>query len=418
MGRLLQINPVIRKNTSTGKIMREIGELAASRGWESYIAYSKGRDGVPEGGMVGKSKLVPVGGRLSVALHGMKTRLFDGHGLGSRIATRRFVKDIRKIDPDIIHIHNIHGYFLNYEILFKYLAKAGKPVIWTVHDCWLYTGHCYYYTAIGCSKWMEGCGNCPQRKAFPKSLFIDRSSEMWKRKAMAFNSIPKDRFLIAPVSEWICGEMKQSYLKDCNFKVIHNGIDLEAFKPATREQIDSVRRNYGLGERHILLGLASLWIKEKGWDDFISLAGKIDKEKEVIVMVGVNVAMAGELPEGIVAIRRTESREELAVLYSAADAFINPTYQDNYPTVNLEAIACGTPVITYRTGGSIEAVTEETGRIVEVGDVEGLYKAYLELGELSREDLRKSCRERALAGFSKEDRYEDYLKLYESLTAR
>ena len=199
MPKLLQINPVLRRNTSTGKIMQEIGELAASRGWESWIAYSRGRDGVPDAPSAPKgSKLLPVGSRLSVALHGLETRLFDRHGLGSRLATRRFVKALRRLDPDIIHIHNIHGYFLNYKILFRYLAECGKPVIWTVHDCWLYTGHCYYYSAAGCDAWTRGCGNCPQRKAFPSSLFFDRSGKNFRDKSKAFNSVPKDKFVIAP----------------------------------------------------------------------------------------------------------------------------------------------------------------------------------------------------------------------------
>ena len=186
MKKLLQINPVIRTNTSTGRIMQEIGELAMANGWESYVAYSGGRDGVKPC----KSKLMPVGGKLDVAFHGLWTRLTDRHGLASWFATKRFISEIKELKPDVIHIHNIHGYFLNYRMLFEYLKEADIPVIWTVHDCWLYTGHCYYYSSIGCDKWMSGCGNCPQRTAFPASWFIDRSKQNLKDKSEAFNSIP------------------------------------------------------------------------------------------------------------------------------------------------------------------------------------------------------------------------------------
>lgn len=410
MKKLLQINPVIRTNTSTGRIMQEIGELAMANGWESYIAYSGGRDGVKPC----KSKLMPVGGKFDVALHGIWTRLTDGHGLASWYATRKFIEEVKALKPDVIHIHNIHGYFLNYKILFEYLKDADIPVIWTVHDCWLYTGHCYYYSSIGCDKWMSGCGNCPQRAAFPTSWFIDRSVQNLKDKSKAFNSI-KDKLTIVPVSEWIRGEMSKSILKDCAYQVIHNGIDLNVFAPQLDDK--EVREKYGLGDKHIILGLASIWSKEKGWDDFMEMS-KMLREDEVIVMVGVSEEQQKRLPENVVGIRRTENVRQLAELYSAATAFVNPTWQDNYPTVNLESIACGTPVVTYRTGGSIEAVTEKTGYIVEQGDAKGLLEAVREIERKGNLEYEADCRAHALANFRKEDRYADYLKLYEDLTTR
>lgn len=410
MKRLLQINPVIRTNTSTGRIMQEIGELAMANGWESYVAYSGGRDGVKPC----RSKLMPVGGKFDVAFHGLWTRLTDRHGLASWFATKRFISEIKELKPDVIHIHNIHGYFLNYKMLFEYLKEAGIPVIWTVHDCWLYTGHCYYYSSIGCGKWMSGCGNCPQRTAFPTSWFIDRSKQNLKDKSEAFNSI-KDKLTIVPVSEWIRGEMSRSILKDCQYQVIHNGIDLNVFDVQPDDK--AVREKYGLGDKHIILGLASIWSKEKGWDDFMEMS-KMLNENEVIVMVGVTEEQQKRLPENIVGIRRTENVRQLAELYSAAVAFVNPTWQDNYPTVNLESIACGTPVVTYRTGGSIEAVTEKTGYVVEQGDVKGLLDAVREIERKGNLEYKADCRAHALANFLKEDRYADYLKLYENLTHR
>lgn len=413
MKKLLQINPVLRRNTSTGKIMQEIGELAMKNGWESYIAYSRGRDGYSPDSC--KSHLIPVGSKLSVALHGVETRLFDRHGLGSVAATRKFIAEIEKIDPDIIHIHNIHGYFLNYKILFDYLAKSGRKVIWTIHDCWLFTGHCYYYTAAGCNKWQESCGNCPQRTAFPKSIFLDRSAKNLKDKSRAFNSLKTENFVIAPVSEWMKNEMSHSFLAGKNFQVIHNGIDTETFKPVDDA---TVRVKYGLGNKHILLGLASIWLREKGFDDFVRLASGLNDD-EVLVMVGrMTDEQKARLPKSIVTINRTENMTELAELYSAASAFINPTWQDNYPTVNLEAISCGTPVITYRTGGSVESICEKTGFIVEQGDTAGILDCFRIIRSKGKEHYTQPCRDYALEHFRKEDRYADYLELYEKLRER
>lgn len=409
MKKLLHINPVLRTSTSTGRIIQEIGTMAMAAGWDNYIAYSKGRDGIKPS----QSKLIPVGSKLSVAWHGVLTRFFDMHGLGSRKATRRFVREIEKISPDVIHIHNIHGYFLNYMILFEYLSKKDIPVVWTVHDCWLYTGHCYHYASVGCDKWKILCENCPQKRAFPTSMFMDRSRQNFIDKKKAFNSLTD--LTIVTVSEWMKEEMSHSFLKDCRFQVIHNGIDLEVFDVQPDDK--AVREKYGLGDRKIILGLASIWCKEKGWDDFVQMSEMLN-EDEVIVMVGVNEKQMEQLPKGVVGIRRTENVRQLAELYSAATAFVNPTWQDNYPTVNLEAIACGTPVVTYRTGGSIEAVTEKTGFIVEQGDVKGLLEAVRKIAERGKVQYTADCRAHALKNFRKEERYADYLKLYESITTR
>ena len=408
MKRLLQINPVLRVNTSTGRIMQEIGELAMQNGWESYIAYSYGRDGIKPC----KSQLIPVGNKWSVAWHGLETRLFDRHGLASDGATRKFVRQIEELGPDVIHIHNIHGYFLNYKILFDFLAHSGIPVVWTIHDCWLYTGHCYYYSFAQCNRWQSGCNHCPQKKDFPASWLFDRSQRNYADKKKAFTSLSAEQLTIVPVSEWIREEMQKSFLKDFRFRVIHNGINTEVFNVCDSEK---VRAAYQLGDKHILLGVASIWSREKGLFDFIEMAGMLNKD-EVIVLVGVKPEEKKLLPANVVGIARTENISQLAELYAAADAFINPTWQDNYPTVNLEAMACGTPVVTYRTGGSVEAVTGDLGFIVEQGDVKSLLEAARMVSRCGKEYYRKRCREYAWTYFRKEDRYADYLKLYDEVT--
>lgn len=409
MKKLLQINPVLRINTSTGRIMQEIGELVMQNGWESYIAYSRGRDGIRK---PCRSNTIPVGNLRSTIWHGIMTRLFDRHGLSSDGATRQLIRKIEKLHPDIIHIHNIHGYFLNYRILFDYLSRCGIPVIWTVHDCWLYTGHCYHYSYARCNKWQTGCCHCPQKSEFPASYLFDRSEKNYADKRKAFTSMPHDKLVIVPVSEWIRNEMRHSFLKDYEFRIIHNGINTDLFQAYGS---DAVKARYGLQGKHILLGVASIWSREKGLYDFIKLAEQLRADEE-IVLVGVKEREKKRLPANVIGIGRTENIHQLAELYAAADVFINFTWQDNFPTVNLEAIACGTPVVTYRTGGSVEAVTDETGFVVGQGDLGGALEAIRAIERRGKDFYTEACRAYALAHFRKEDRYADYLHLYDELT--
>lgn len=403
--KLLQINPVVRLNTSTGRIMKEIGELAMANGWESYVAYSGARDGRPQH----TSQLVPVGDKLDLAIHAVATRLFDAHGLASRRATRQLIRRIREIDPDVIHIHNIHGYFLNYPMLCKFLKESGKPVIWTVHDCWLYTGHCYYYSAAKCDKWRTGCGHCPQKRAFPASLLLDRSARNWRDKQRAFGSL--DNLTIVPVSDWIRQEMASSFLSDKRFRVFHNGIDLDTFRPEAAE--GEPRR-----EGTVILGVASLWHEEKGFEDLARMAKMLHDDEHLVMIGRMSDEQRQRMPDGVELIERTANAGKLAALYATATAFVNPTWQDNYPTVNLEAIACGTPVVTYRTGGSVESVTGGTGFVVEQGDVAGMLARVRELAAADRAETARKCRAYALAHFRKEDCYQNYIRLYEDLAAR
>ncbi|HIT82895.1 MAG TPA: glycosyltransferase [Candidatus Avibacteroides faecavium] len=407
MKRLLQINPVLRLSTSTGRIMQEIGEIVIQNGWESYVAYSRGRDGI----LPCKSRLVPVGGKWSVLWHGVETRLFDRHGLASVGATKKFIEQIKEINPDVIHIHNIHGYFLNYPILFNYLSHCGIPVVWTIHDCWLYTGHCYHYSYAGCNSWQTGCHDCPQRREFPASLLFDRSERNFVDKRNTFTSMPKDKLVLVSVSDWIKKELYKSFLRKYDSRVIHNGINVDTFHVCDTR---GVRERFNLQDKHILLGVASIWSKEKGLDDFIEMSRML-KGDELIVLVGIKSEDLKRLPHNIIGISRTENIHQLAELYSVADAFVNPTWQDNYPTVNMEAIACGTPVVTYRTGGSIESVSNQTGMIVEQGDVKGLLDAVRIIRQRGKSYYRPLCRSYALAHFKKEDCYLDYLHLYEEL---
>ena len=401
MKKLLQINPVIKENTSTGKIMRTLGELAQAAGWESYVAYSRARDGVPPH----SSRLVPVGNKADLLLHWVATRLFDAHGLASRLATRRFVARLRELNPDVIHIHNIHGYFLNYKILSRALAQMGKPVVWTVHDCWLYTGHCYHYASAGCERWKTGCHHCPQKKAFPASWLLDRSRRNWEDKKKAFCSIPG--LTLVTVSRWMKGEIARSFLGRVRCEVIHNGIDLDTFRPSPSAETALAYGTY-------YLAVASIWLPEKGLQDLEKLSSVLDADERLVV-VGKRPS-GHRFPRNVVCLERTADAAALAALYTEAVALVNPTWQDNYPTVNMEAIACGTPVVSYRTGGSPESITPQTGRVVEQGDVEGLAEALHAIRKQGKTHYTEACRSYALAHFRAQDRFNDYIQLYESLT--
>ena len=399
--KMLQIN-ISANHGSTGKIAEQIGRLAIADGWESYIAYGR------EAGE-SQSHLIHIGNMWDERWHGVQTRLFDRHGLASECATKKLVEKINVIQPDIIHLHNIHGYYLNYQILFDFLSEYGKPVVWTLHDCWSFTGHCAYFDAIGCEKWKTHCANCPLRGSYPSSFLIDGSSRNFELKKKYFN-LPKNLTLV-PVSHWLEKLLRQSFLGDHYINMIYNGIDLTNFRPYLAAKIHSA---YG---KTIVLGVASVWEKRKGLSDLIKLS---EHDDLLVVLIGLNDSQLKNLPSNVIGLKRTSDQQELAEYYSSADVFVNPTYQDTFPTVNLEAMACGTPVVTYNTGGSPESLTEETGIVVPKGDVEGLYseiKSIIGKSPAEKEEQRRLCVERAKE-FDAKVRYEEYINLYEKLLSR
>lgn len=397
--RILQIN-VTANWGSTGRIAEEIGQQVLIKGGGSYIAYSRGSN-------KSKSHLVRIGNKWDMYMHGVETRLFDKHGLASKRTTQDLITTIDSIKPDIIHLHNIHGYYLNYSLLFKFLNRIDIPVIWTLHDCWIFTGHCSYYTYIGCERWHTLCYDCPQKREYPSSWLIDRSKKNYQDKLRAFTSVK--RMILVPVSEWLAGEVRQSFLKDYPIQVIHNGIDIDMFIP-----MQVCKSDFGYADKFVILGVASVWSPRKGLQDFISLRKKLPNEY-VIVLVGVNEKQMKHLPEGIVGIKRTNSVQELAAYYSASDVFLNLTWEDNFPTTNLEALACGTPVITYRTGGSVEAIDDKTGFIVEQGDIDTVASIVRRINETGKHQWTSACRERAVRLYNRKERYEEYLQLYQKI---
>jgi glycosyltransferase involved in cell wall biosynthesis len=340
----------------------------------------------------------------------MKSAIFDRHGFGSSKATKALIKEIDIIRPDAIGLHNLHGYYLNIEILFNYLHDIKIPVVWTLFDCWAFTGHCTYFDDIECQKWTTGCYSCPKTRKYPSSYLFDNSRRNYSDKKDLFTKPVKLHIIVH--SQWLKELVDQSFLNKYPVHKIFSGIDLDVFKPHT--DID-IRSKYKTGNKKIILGVANIWDDRKGLSDLLKLHKYFNKEC-VMVLVGLNQKRIDSLPDGIIGIRRTESVEDLAAFYSTADVFVNPTYMDNFPTTNIEAIACGTPIAMYNTGGSPEAIDENTGIIVNKGDLKGLQDAISEILNKGKDLFRPLCRARAERLFNKNDRYLDYLSLYEELT--
>lgn len=400
MPKLLQINTTLNWG-STGRIAEQIATTAQSKGLECYIAHG--------GRYVSSSQIcsIQVSSRLDNYIHAFYGELFGSHGLGSRSATKHFVEIIKRLKPDIIHLHNIHGYYLNYEIIFEYLASTSIPIVWTLHDCWSFTGHCTHFDNAGCDKWKAECGNCPLLMAQYKSRLVDRSRKNFLLKRKLYSKL--SNVTIVPVSHWLGGLVSQSILKQFPIRVIQNGIDLNVFKPTT----NNMREKLGLtNDKLLVLGVLGSGLAEKGKDEFIELSHRDDLK---IVLVGLTHDEGKELPDSIIKLGRTSSQSELAELYSASDVLLNPTYNDTFPTINIEALACGTPVITYRTGGSPEILDNSTGIVVEKGDIEGLESAIESIKGTGKKAYFHACRERATKYFNKDERFMDYIRLYESL---
>lgn len=331
--------------------------------------------------------------RISVLM----ARLTGLNGCFAIYETYKMLKRIEKYNPDIIHLHNLHDSYINLPMLFSYIKKKNIKVIWTLHDCWAFTGHCTHFIGINCDKWKKGCFNCSLKKEYPISIW-DNSKIMWKLKKKWFIGV-KDMIIITP-SLWLASLVKESFLKEYSVKVINNGIDLKIFTPK-----DIIKNQ----DKYIILGVAFGWSNKKGLDVFIELSN-ILKEQYKIVLVGTDENIDKVLPKNIISIHRTQNQEELASFYSKADVFLNPTREDNFPTVNIEALACGTPVITFNTGGSPEMLDENSGRIVECNDIGNLIENIKEICE-KKVILKEDCRKRSLL-YDMNDKFLEYIKLY------
>lgn len=395
MPKLLQIN-VTANWGSTGKIAEQIGLCAQAHGWESYIAFGDKYN-------LSKSSLIKIGGRSNRYLHFAEQRIRDNEGLCSRRATRELIEKIKEIGPDVVGLHNLHDHYLNYRLLFEHLNKTDIKVVWTFHDCWAFTGHCMHFITKDCERWKTGCYDCLMKGEYPKTL-LDRSRQNWELKKLLFGECKN--LTIVAVSDWIADFVRESYLRDKRLKVIHNGCDVNTFKPIVRTDSNKYR----------IIAVSSVWYPNKGENDIYKLRTMLPEDEFEITMVGLSAEQAKNLPRGIKGIQRTQNVQDLARLYSDADVLINPTYEDNFPTVNIEALACGTPVITYRTGGSPEAIDEKTGAVVEQGNLEALAATIREFRDTDfKKHHTSACRKRAEECFDKDKCFEKYVELYERL---
>lgn len=400
MPTLLQIS--IEANVfSIGRIEQHIGDLVLDKGWESYLTYSRGYQ-------PGRSTAIKIGGAPEIYWHVVMTRLFDRHGLHSKNATKVLIKKIQEINPDIIHLHQIHGYYLNIILLFEFLSEYGKPVVWTFHDCWAFTGHCAHFQKVGCEKWKNQCESCPLISAYPKSLF-DRSKKNYNLKKRLFTSVAD--LHIVTVSKWLEGLAKESFFKQCSIQTIYNGVDICVFRPCDTMHL---RKKLGLEGMHVLVAAATTWSVNKGYNDYIELAGLLDKNI-VLILVGLEGELSSSLPSNIIARPRTNSAMELAEYYSMADIVMNLSYAETFGLTTAEGMACGTPGIVYNATASPELIIPKTGLVVEKGDIKAVYSAVCEILNQGKEYYSEACREYAQTCFDKNIQYTKYVRLYEEL---
>lgn len=399
--RIVQINGGAKG--STGKIMMGIADVARAQGHEVMCASPITTTNRDAGEDCGYYRIGTFNSRrVNVAL----ARITGFNGCFAWFETYKLLKKIDEFKPDIIHLHNLHDSYINLPMLFSYIKKHNVPTVWTLHDCWSFTGQCPYFTIAKCDRWKAGCHNCPQYKEYPASLY-DNTKKMWQLKKKWFTGV-KNMTIVTP-SEWLAGLAKESYLKEYPIQVINNGIDLDVFKPTH----SNFREQYGIpGDKYIVLGVSFAWGYRKGLDCFAEMAEKLG-DKYQIVLVGTDGEIDKNLPKNIISIHRTQNQKELAEIYSTADVFAMPTREENYPTVNMEAIACGTPVVTFDTGGSPEMLNEKVGRVVPVDDVNKMMSEIRKICEnmrLSSEAFRSKAKE-----YIMEDRFLEYIDLYKSM---
>lgn len=394
--KVLQINSVCGFG-STGRIAADLYRLLRDQGGQGLIAYGRGDSpaDIPA---------IRIASDAEFKFHGAASRITDRQGFYSKAATKKLIEAAQAFDPDVIHLHNLHGYYLHLPTLFHWLAQADKPVVWTLHDCWAFTGHCSHFEYVGCDRWKNACHDCPQKKEYPASLLMDNSRRNYLQKKELFTSV-KQMMLVTP-SDWLKGLVQESFLGKYPVKRIYNGIDLSVFKPTN----SNIREKFNLKDKKIVLGVASVWSPRKGLEDLCELSHRLGEGWKVAV-VGLTPEQKQALPAGMLGITRTDSVQQLAELYTAADVFVNPTLEDNFPTTNLEALACGTPVVTYRTGGSPEAVDGTCGAVTGQNTADALAQA-IQSGLASW--TAEACVQRAQL-FDSKARYSEYLALYQTL---
>lgn len=393
--KVIQINSVCGEG-STGKICMGISSIMNSQGIENYILYSLKNTNYSNA--IKCSEFMP-------KIQSLFSRVIGNYGFNSKRTTRNLIKQLELIKPDVVHLHNLHSHNCNLSTLLKYLRDRKIPIVWTFHDCWAFTAYCPHYVMAKCDKWQKECYGCTQYKAF--SWFIDRSRWLYKKKRDAARGL---KLTIVTPSRWLANQVEMSFFREYPVKVIHNGIDLTIFKPT---QSDFRRKHNIALDKFLILGVAIQWVPRKGADVFIELAKRLESDKYQIVLVGTDETIEKILPSSVIAIRRTESQKELAEIYTVADLFVNPTREEVFGLVNVEANACGTPVLTFNTGGSPECINELSGSVVGCEDVDSM-EAEIRRIYSTRPYSSENCINRASV-FSEISKYKEYIELYKRI---
>lgn len=390
--KIVQINALCGKG-STGKICVDISKCLTEKGIENYILYSQGTSDYPLGIKFTNEKYLK--------LQALKSRIFGNYGFNSQYATKNLIRELEKIQPDIVQLHNIHSNDVNLEMLFDYLRKEKIKVYWSFHDCWAITAYCPHFEMVECDKWKTGCNKCVLRKSC--SWFFDRSPSLYKRKKAIFDDI--DLTVVTPTT-WMTNAIRNSFISDCHCETIEYSIDVDLFQPTE----SNFREKYNLQDKKIVLGVAFGWGPKKGLDAFIDLEKALPKDYQII-LVGTNDEVDKQLPNSIISIHRTYDQKELAEIYTASDVFVNCTREETFGLVNIEALACGTPVVTFKSGGSPEAIDETCGSVVEKNDIEGLKKEIIRICE-EKPYSKENCRLRVINNFENNANYQKYMKIY------
>lgn len=405
--KLLQINGACNVS-STGKIAEDIGNLAQEAGYESYITYAL------KAVRPSKNKTIKIHNDWSFWFDVAERMLLDNKGLCmvSSYTTKRLIEDIERIDPDVIHLHTLHYHEINCALLWAYLAKRAKPVVYTLHDCWPLTGNCTHPVYFNCEKWRSHCELCPMPHSYKNSLFIDRSSRNYDIKKKLLLSIPN--LSIITVSKWMENNAKNSFLKVRNIQTIYNGINTSKFKMSSLDSVKSLRKKYGIHTKFMMLGVATSWSSRKGLDDY-KLLSKTLNDDEVIVLLGLTDKQIADLPGNIIGLKRTTDFQEMADLYTAADAVMNLSYAETFGLTTAEGFACGTPCIGYDCTATPELINEQTGILVTQGNIKGLREAVSQIKEKPKDFYSDSCRKYALTHFDKNKNFIKYIQLYNNL---
>ena len=381
---------------STGKIIADIMDMLKKNGNDVKAIYGTGEQSH-------NADAVKVSGTLGYYFHNAASRLTDHAGLYSWAATRKMIREIKAFQPDLIHLHTLHGFYVNYEMLFRFLKEADIPVVWTLHDCWAFTGHCTHFSQAKCTQWQTECRDCKLLRRYPQCYGRGDVRRNFLRKKRAFTGV-KNLTITTP-SRWLANQVSRSFLRDYPRTVIPNGIDRRIFRP----QSSGLRKKYRLEDKKIVLGAANVWNTRKGLPDMLTLADRLGSAYQV-VLIGLTERQLPDIPANVLGLLRTANQTELAQWYSAADVFVNPTYEETFGLTTVEAQACGTPVVVYRTDGCPETVASGNGCLVPQGDMQALEYAVRDITD-------GSCRvdPQRVAQFEKDAVYQDYLELYENV---